>query len=121
MTDPRRDTGALGERLAREHFERLGYRTLATNYRTRFGELDLVLADETTIVFCEVKARRSGGAAPLEGIRPDKQLRVRRMAAAWLAGETDRPRAAELRFDAVGILLDAEGRLVALDHVEAAF
>jgi putative endonuclease len=46
---------------------------------------------------------------------------VRRMAAAYLADVQDRPRAVELRFDAVGVVIDAHGRLVRLDHLEAAF
>jgi putative endonuclease len=43
------------------------------------------------------------------------------MAAAWLAETADRPHAAELRFDAIGVVVDARGRLVALDHLEGAF
>jgi hypothetical protein len=43
------------------------------------------------------------------------------MAAAWLAETADRPRAAELRFDAIGVTFDARGRLAALDHLEGAF
>lgn len=122
-TDLRHDLGRLGERLAAEHFERLGYRVLSRNHRTRFGELDLVLADaeEATIVFCEVKTSRLGSGAPWDRLGPDKQLQVRRMAAAWLTDVDDRPRAAELRFDAVGVTIDARGQLVRLDHLEAAF
>lgn len=122
-TDLRHDLGRLGERLAAEHFERLGYRVLSRNHRTRFGELDLVLADadEATIVFCEVKTRRLGSGAPWDKLGSDKQLQVRRMAAAWLTEVRDRPRAAELRFDAVGVTIDARGQLVRLDHLEAAF
>ena len=43
------------------------------------------------------------------------------MAAAWLNDVRDRPWAAELRFDAVGVRFDARGELVSLDHLEAAF
>ena len=43
------------------------------------------------------------------------------MAAAWLAAVTDRPFGAELRFDAVGVTLDARDELVRLDHLESAF
>jgi putative endonuclease len=46
---------------------------------------------------------------------------VRRMAAAYLADVQDRPRATELRFDAIGVVIDPRGRLVRLDHLEAAF
>jgi putative endonuclease len=115
--------GSRGEALAAEHFERLGYRVLARNHRTRFGELDLVLADpgDRTIVFAEVKTRSLGSGEPWESLHDAKQSQVRTMAAAWLAEVRERPFAAELRFDAIGVTLDARGELVRLDHLEAAF
>jgi len=115
--------GRTGEDLAAAHFERLGLRVLARNYRTRWGELDLVLTDEAErmIVFCEVKTRRLGSGEPWDNLHDDKRRRVRKMAAAWLTEVDDRPRAAELRFDAVGVTVDARGVLVRLDHLEAAF
>ena len=122
-TDLRSHLGRLGEDLALEHLERLGLRLLVRNYRTRCGELDLVVCDDATIVFVEVKARRldaSAGTA-LEAVSPRKQRQVRCMAAIWIAENDDRPRAAELRFDVVGVTVDRAGRLVRLDHVEAAF
>ena len=53
-TDRRHQLGRLGEQLAAEHYERLGYEILARRHRTRHGELDLVVADPGTLVFCEV-------------------------------------------------------------------
>ena len=102
---------------------RLGYRVLTRNHRTRFGELDLVLAEpgDRTIVFCEVKTRRRGSPSPWHNLHEAKRRQVRRMAAAWLAEVTDRPWAAELRFDGVAVVLDADGELVELDHREGAF
>jgi putative endonuclease len=122
-TDRTQELGRRGEELAAEHFSRLGYRVLARNHRTRFGELDLVLADddEGTIVFCEVKARRLGSGEPFDSLHGPKRKQVRTMAAAWLAEVTDRPFGAELRFDAVGVTLDSHGRLIRLDHMRAAF
>ena len=121
--DPRRHLGDIGEKLALEHLQRLGYALVARNHRTRWGELDLVVHDGRSLVFVEVKTRRAGraGRGPWEALHERKQGRVRRMAAAYLAEVTDRPRAAEIRFDAVGVVIDARGRLVRLDHVEAAF
>jgi putative endonuclease len=121
-TDRTKSLGRRGEDLAAEHFERLGYRVLARNHRTRFGELDLVLADESgdTIVFCEVKARRVG-ADWRDSLHAAKRKQVRTMAAAWLNEVHDRPRHADLRFDAVGVTLDSRGELVRLYHLRAAF
>jgi putative endonuclease len=122
VIDLRQHLGRLGEDLALEHLERLGYRRIARNHRTRFGELDLIVCDETTIVFVEVKARRvDAAAAPLQSVPPRKQRQVRRMAAAWLVETADRPRARELRFDVIGVTVDRNGDLARLDHLEAAF
>jgi putative endonuclease len=119
--DPRHDLGRAGERLAAEHLERLGYRIVARNHHTRWGELDLIACDGDVLVFCEVKSRRATSATPLEALVPSKQRQVRRMATAWLTERRGRLRPAALRFDAIGVTLDLQGRLVALDHLEAAF
>lgn len=122
-TDPRRELGQRGEQLAAEHLQRLGYRIVERNYRTRWGELDLVAANEDTLVFCEVKTRqaRTRRPTPLESVHTLKRSRVRRMAASWLAQRRDRPYLAELRFDAIGVIFDASGRLASIEHLEGAF
>lgn len=120
--DHRPALGALGERLAREHLERLGYATIETRARTRWGEIDLIAHDGRTLVFCEVKARRAtGSASPWTSLHWRKQHQVRRLAAAWLAERRQRPPAIDIRFDAIGVLIDRRGRLVRLDHLEGAF
>ncbi len=109
--------GRTGERLALEHYERLGFTLLERNLRSRAGELDLIVADRKTIVFVEVKTRRSGGLDPLLAITPAKIHRLRSLAAIWLAAHPQRH--PELRFDAVAVQIDASGKLVALEQVEA--
>ncbi len=87
----------------------------------------IVATDAATLVFCEVKTRVTGrGAAsgersPLESIGPDKRRRLRRMAAEWLTQPGNTPGAPEIRFDAVGVLLDPRGGLLRLEHIENAF
>jgi putative endonuclease len=122
-TDTRRTLGETGERLALEHLGRLGFALVARNHRTRWGELDLVVFDGQTLVFVEVKARRASARAgsALEAVSEPKQRQVRRMAAAWLTEVQDRPRSAELRFDVIGVTVDARGDLLRLDHLEGAF
>jgi putative endonuclease len=122
-TDLRQHLGRIGEDLALAHLERLGYALVARNYRTRYGELDLVVFDGTTLVFAEVKTRRAngGGRGPWEALHARKRRQVRRMAAAFLLESTDRPHSPDLRFDAIGVVIDAYGKLVRLDHLEAAF
>jgi putative endonuclease len=119
----RRNLGAAGERLAAEHLQRLGFQILERNFRTRWGELDLVAFDGRVMAFCEVKTRRAPGSRgnALEAVSPRKQAQVRRMAGVWLAQRRNRPRARQLRLDAIGVTLDPAGRLLALEHLEGAF
>ncbi len=120
-TDQRHALGRLGEDLAARHFERLGYDVVARRHRTRFGELDLVVTDGEALVFVEVKARRAGPTGPWAALDDAKRAQVRRMAGAYLAEVRPRPFVREVRFDAVGVTVDAQGALVALEHLEGAF
>jgi len=122
-SDPRPQLGRLGEQLAAEHLVRRGFQIVERNYRTRWGELDIVAFDGRTLAFCEVKTRRASrsGVAPLEAVRSHKRARVRRMAGRWLIERPDRPYAQNLRFDAIGVILDRSDRLVRLEHLEGAF
>jgi putative endonuclease len=122
-TDARRQLGHIGEDLALAHLERLGYELVVRNHRTRWGEIDLVVHDGSTLVFAEVKTRRATGSGrgPWEALHERKRTQVRRMAAAFLTDVQERPHSTELRFDAIGVVIDARGRLVRLDHLEGAF
>ena len=121
--DIRHRLGRRGETLAADHLVRRGYRIIDRNYRTRWGELDIVAYDGTTLAFCEVKTRRMAGVErdPLESVGWKKRSRIRKMASRWLVERTDRPRADQLRFDAIGVTFDLSGRLVRLEHLEGAF
>ena len=125
--DQRRRHGELGEQIAAEHLVHRGYSIVARNFRTRYGELDLIAADARSIVFCEVKTRvagtRGGPEGPLDAIGPRKRDRLRKMATQWLTdgAGAGRPRRPQLRFDAIGVVLSPAGRLLALEHLENAF
>ena len=129
MTDPRRALGARGEELAARHLEARGYQVVERNYRTRYGELDVVARDARFLVICEVKTRivRDGAGLsdvlePFAAIGPRKQRQVRAMAREWLGqARLEGTRPPELRFDAIGVSFDAAGRFVALEHLEGAF
>ncbi len=122
-SDPRPRLGALGEQLAAEHLVRRGFEIVERNYRTRWGELDIIAFDGRTLAFCEVKTRRASaaGGSPLDAVRTLKRTQVRKMAGRWLIDRTDRPRADTLRFDAIGVTVDGAGRLLSLEHLEGAF
>ncbi len=122
-TDTDTDTAARGQDLAVEHLQRLGYATLARNYRTRHGVIDVVAHTERTIVFVEVTTRRGpvASVAAFTDPSPSHQLKARRMARAWLAEAAGRPRVPQLRFDGVGIAVDDAGAVVDLAHLEDCF
>ena len=122
-SDRRHRLGELGERIAAEHLGRRGYEILERNYRTRWGEIDIVAYDGRTLAFCEVKTRRLGFrlGTPFEAIDPRKRAQVRRMVSSWLHARDDRPFAPGIRCDAIGVTLDGADRLVALEHLEGAF
>jgi putative endonuclease len=125
----RQRVGRRGEEIARTHLANLGWRLIEANARTRFGEIDIVAADGSALVFVEVKALRAGSpvgpAGPLESIGPRKRLQVRRLARAWLAERQRSPpggvRYELIRFDAIGIVVGAGGELLELEHVPGAF
>lgn len=98
-------TGAQAEEQALGFLERQGLKLKERNYRCRAGEIDLILSDGKTLVFVEVRMRRSrafGGAA--ESITQRKRARVVAAARHYLAGRRALP---ACRFDAVLIEADA--------------
>jgi putative endonuclease len=128
--DPRRALGRLGEDLAAAHLTRLDFTILARNVRNRYGEIDLIAFDGHTLAIVEVKTRRGGTRPPhvrpeqepLAWLRPRQQSRVRRLALSWLReNRPGRPWASTIRFDAVGVIVDPQDRLLRLDHVEGAW
>jgi putative endonuclease len=128
MSSDRRTTiGRIGERLAAERLEAGGYRVIERNYRTREGELDVIARRGEVLVFCEVKtlvARRPGGrgpAYPLESVRHAKRTKIRRLARAWMGERSGTVSFRTVRFDAIGVTLSADGRLLEMEHIEAAF
>jgi putative endonuclease len=95
-----------------------GYTLVERNYRTRRGEIDLIVRKDDTLVFVEVKLRRGTGfGGPLEAVTPRKQHTLRSVAEHYLY--TRSAHYDTLRFDVIGILADRpKARLL---HVEDAF
>lgn len=103
--DDRRGRGAQVEALARAYLERHGLRAVAANANFRFGELDLVMLDGQTLVFVEVRYRRTGASARGFGggaasIDANKRRKVIAAAETFLQSHRAYARAA-CRFDAV--------------------
>ncbi|MHB0866953.1 MAG: YraN family protein [Thermoleophilia bacterium] len=123
-TDPRRGRGQAGETLARRHLEAYGYDIIQTNFRTRYGEIDIIARKGELVAFIEVKARRNSRCGePFEAVGPRKQNQIRRLARMWVAAhQSDSSfRQCVFRFDVIGIMLDDEDGAVQLQHMEDAF
>ena len=102
VTRARQLLGQYGEDLACRELRRRGYAILARRFRTRFGEIDVVAQDGATLVFVEVKTRRSaafGGATA--AVNAAKQRRLVNMARSYLLGLGGA--APPCRFDVVGV------------------
>src|ERR1700730_14755734 len=101
--------GARGEKLAARFLRNHGYKILYRNFKDRHGgEIDIVCRDDDTLVFVEVKARRSEEfGRPIDAVDRQKQLRVSKGGLAWLR-LLDNPDIA-FRFDVVEVLLPEEG------------
>ena len=103
--------GKKGETLAEQYLKKLGYKLLKKNYRTPFGEADLVFLDGEQTVFVEVKTRTSTAfGAAAEAVDYRKQQRYRKIALYY--GNGEEPNA---RFDVVEVYPDT------INHIPNAF
>ncbi len=85
MSLAKKDTGIRGEELAAAHLVESGYRVIERNYRCVFGEIDIVAEEGETLVFVEVKCRRSDAyGAPELAIGQRKQKKISAVALQYL-------------------------------------
>lgn len=125
VTVHRQRIGRAAEDLVAARLAGLGWQIVERNARARYGELDIVARDGRTLVFVEVKAGRAGSAfgpeRPVLGVDRRKQLRVRKLATAWMSEHRDAPYYAEIRFDAIGVTFDRADRAIDVEHIRGAF
>ena len=94
-------TGAWGEALAAEYLRNKRYKIVASGYRSRFGEIDLIVSNRKYLVFVEVKLRKSGNFAfAREYVDQRKQDKLRITASMYLS---QNPTNLQPRFDVVEI------------------
>ena len=114
-------TGAWGEALAAEYLRKKKYRLLASGYRSRYGEIDLIVRDKTYLVFVEVKLRKTASfASAREFVDFKKQNRIRTTASVYLS---QNPTELQPRFDVIEIYAP-EGlatKSPVINHLEDAF
>jgi putative endonuclease len=105
----RRETGILGEKLAKDYLKQRGYRVLETNYRCPEGEVDIIAEYNDYLVFVEVKTRRSlEFGSPEESITAEKRERLRAVAAHYQQAHDNLPQL--WRIDVVAIELGPKNK-----------
>ena len=119
MPSPRSRLGSLGERLARQHLIKLGCRILDTNYRSQWGEVDVVARLQDTILFVEVKTRRTSSfGVPEESITSAKAEKLIATAETYL--EEHDLSDSHWRIDLISVEMDRTGRVLPLRHLRNA-
>lgn len=113
-----KELGQTGERLTAAYLEGNGYRILARNYHSRWGEVDLIAENGKYLAFVEVKLRKdSGFSTARESVTPAKQKKLRQTALTYLSEHgLDR----QPRFDVAEVYLPASG-VAKIEYYEDAF
>ena len=114
-----KETGGWGEALAAEYLKTRGCRILETNWRCRFGEIDLIAMDGNTLCFVEVKTRSNLAVGlPRDYVTAAKQERIRKTALFYLSEkELDCP----VRFDVAEVYRGTDGGLARIVYMKNAF
>lgn len=113
-------SGKTGEDRAAEFLAEKGFRLLCRNYRSRFGEIDIIAENGRYLLFVEVKTRESGAlTGPLEAVTPAKQRKIAKTALLYLESH---PTKLQPRFDVIGIETSGKDRrILSVRHIENAF
>ncbi|MDP4119220.1 MAG: YraN family protein [Bacillota bacterium] len=109
-----------GENFATKYLRRRGYKILCQNYRVNFGEIDIIAETKDTLVFVEVKQRKSVKfGLPREAVGSVKQSKICRTAEMYLVkNKTDK----KIRFDVVEVYGTCDGvQKPGIQHIENAF
>ena len=115
----RRDVGVLGEKLAGEFLRQRGYHILQANYRCPEGEIDIVARHRDSLVFIEVRTKKSlEFGSPEESITAAKMGRLR--AAAYRYQQTHDNLPSSWRIDVVAIELNQGDRISRIELIENA-
>ena len=115
----RKQTGALGEKIARDFLKKRGYHIIETNYRCRRGEIDIVARKKDCLVFVEVRTKRSlAFGRPEESVNSAKRARMRASASYYVQSHENLPES--WRIDFVAVELDEKGKAGRVELIEAA-
>ncbi len=110
--------GQAGEELALTYLINKGYKILEHNYFSKFGEVDIIAFHQDTIVFIEVKTRKSTIQNALSSISPKKQKKISRTALTYIRDHPDFSYNLT-RFDVIAII--KKNSNWSIKHIENAF
>jgi putative endonuclease len=112
-------TGNRGEEIAGKYLENKGYKIIERNFRTRFGEIDIICSYGQMLVFVEVKTKIGHDfGEPEEMVNKSKISKVKRMGEVYLQ---DKGISAPCRVDVVAIVLENNGSVEKLEHYQAVY
>ena len=115
----RRETGQQGELLAQNYLKKQGYRIIETNYRCRYGEIDIIARHKDYLVFIEVRTKKNlQFGSPEESITEAKAERLR--ATAYHYKETHPNLPDQWRIDFIAIEMDEKGKATRINSIENA-
>lgn len=104
MNSNSRNLGVLGEKIAAEHLKKSHYEVIKSNYRCRFGEIDLIAYKNNTYIFVEVKTRRSlSFGRPVEAINKEKRMHLLRTGQYYI--QNFNLNGYNFRFDAIEVMV----------------
>lgn len=119
MKNRNKETGNKGEELATDYLLKKGYRVIECNFRTRFGEIDIICYDKETLVFVEVKTKRGHDfGEPEEMVNKRKLSQVKRMGEVYLQ---DKKLDVACRVDVVAIVMENSGSIERIEHYQAVY
>ena len=109
-------TGKKGEELAQEYLVKKGYKILETNKRfSKFCEIDIIAKDKDTLVFCEVKTRKTTiCGSPFEAITKSKYQNIKKGIFFYLRENSSYKK---FRIDAISIVLEPKLEIVHLKNI----
>lgn len=121
------ETGKTGEKMAENFLKKEGFEILERNYRTKIGEIDLICRESNTVVFIEVKTRKSFDfGLPEEAVNYRKRLKINKVAKIYIKNlenmQKNDVEQFDYRFDVVSIVLNSKDNgVISIEVIKNAF
>ncbi|MFN3698757.1 MAG: YraN family protein [Dictyoglomus sp.] len=115
-----KDVAKIGEDFTELFLKKRGFKIIEKNFRTSFGEIDIIAQKNGLLIFVEVKTRKSiSYGMPIEAINEKKQNRIKKIAENFIRDK--RIKFNEIRFDVMSVILSAQGEISKWEYIPNAF